>query len=90
MFSYMADVLAWCVVISFIAFGFAFAAEGRGVHVLRVVLGLAPRKHGLDAFTSVPRDEGDWRLVEMLDDTRQPEPSVNAEVRREHVLPRAS
>jgi hypothetical protein len=89
-FSYMADVLAWCVVISFVAFGFAFAAEGRGVHVLRVLLGLAPRKQGLDALTSVPRDEGDWRLVEVLDDTRRPEPTVSGEVRRERVLPKAS
>lgn len=70
MFSSMATVLAWGVVISFVAFGFAFAAEGRGVHVLRVLLGLAPRKQGLDNFTSVPRDEGDWHLVDVLDDPR--------------------
>ncbi len=90
MFRYMTDVLAWCVVISFIAFGLAFAAEGRGLHVLRVVLGLAPRKHGLDNFTSVPRDEGDWRLVEVLDDSRRRETTVSSEIRRERVLPRSS
>ncbi len=90
MFSYMADVLAWCVVISFAAFVIAFAAEGRGTHILRVLLGLAPRKHGLDNFTSVPRDEGDWRLVEVLDDSRRRETTVTGEIRRERVLPRSS
>lgn len=90
MFSYMADVLAWCVVISFVAFGIAFAAEGRGTHVLRVVLGLAPRKQGLDNFTSVPRDEGDWRLVEVLDDSRRREMTVTGEIARARVTSRPS
>lgn len=90
MFSYMADVLAWCVVISFVAFGIAFAAEGRGAHVLRVVLGLAPRKQGLDNFTSVPRDEGDWRLVEVLDDSRRREMTVTGEIPRARAMSRPS
>ncbi len=68
MFHAMMDVLAWGVVISFIAFALAFFAEGRGLHLLRVLLGLAPRKEGLDNFTSVPRDEGDWDMVDVLSD----------------------
>lgn len=88
MFSYMFDVLAWAVAISFVAFVIAFAAEGRGTHVMRVVLGLTPRKQGLDNFTSVPRDEGDWRLVEVLDDTVRPERTASSEIRREQFLTR--
>ena len=67
-FSYMTDVLVWGFVVTAVACGFAFAAEGRGAHLVRVVLGLEPRKHGLDNFTSVPRDEGDWRVVGVLED----------------------
>ena len=59
MFRYMIDVIAWAVTFSFLAFILAFFAEGRGMHLMRIVLGLAPRKQGLEAFESVPRDDGD-------------------------------
>lgn len=91
MFHYMLDVLAWGVAISFLAFVVAFASEGRGQHLVRVILGLAPRKQGLDNFTSVPRDEGDWRLVEVLDDTVRPARAAqpSGEIRREAFLTRS-
>lgn len=80
MFHAMMDVLAWGVAISFVAFALAFFAEGRGLHLLRVVLGLAPRKDGLDNFTSVPRDEGDWAVVDVLSDD---EAQTREQIRRE-------
>ncbi len=80
MFRYMIDVTAWAVAFSFLAFILAFFAEGRGMHLMRIVLGLAPRKQGLEAFESVPRDDGDWRMVSDLEEPR----------RRAHLSPRAS
>ncbi len=80
MFRYMIDVIAWAVAFSFLAFILAFMAEGRGMHLMRVVLGLAPRKQGLEAFESVPRDDGDWRMVSSLEEPQ----------RRTRVLPSSS
>ncbi len=68
MFRYMIDVIAWAVAFSCLAFILAFFAEGRGMHLMRIVLGLAPRKQGLEAFESVPRDDGDWRLIASLEE----------------------
>ncbi|MCB2413180.1 hypothetical protein LGT39_10030 [Demequina sp. TTPB684] len=68
----MIDVIAWAVTFSFLAFILAFAAEGRGAHLMRVLLGLAPRKHGLEAFESVPRDDGDWRVIAALEEPEFP------------------
>ncbi len=67
----MIDVIAWAVAFSFLAIIFAFAAEGRGAHLMRVLLGLAPRKEGLEAFESVPRDDGDWRLIGALEEPQR-------------------
>ena len=66
MFGYMQDVLVWGVVLSVIAIVAAIAAEDRGKHLLRVLLGLAPREHKIDILGTVPRDNGDWRLVGTL------------------------
>lgn len=66
MFGYMQDVLVWGVVLSLFAIAAAFAAEDRGKHLLRVLLGLTPRGHKIDILGSVPRDNGDWRLVGTL------------------------
>lgn len=74
MFRYMIDVIAWAVAFSFFAFILAFFAEGRGMHLMRIVLGLAPRKQGLEAFESVPRDDGDWRLVASLEEPERTRP----------------
>ncbi len=71
MFRYMIDVIAWAVAFSFLAFILAFFAEGRGMHLMRVALGLAPRKQGLEAFENVPRDEGDWRVVSSLEEPQR-------------------
>ncbi len=71
MFRYMIDVIAWAVAFSFLAFTFAFFAEGRGMHLMRIVLGLAPRKQGLEAFESVPRDDGDWRVISSLEEPQR-------------------
>ena len=71
MFHYMIDVIAWAVAFSFLAFIFAFFAEGRGLHLMRIVLGLAPRKQGIEAFESVPRDDGDWRVVSSLEEPQR-------------------
>lgn len=71
MFRYMIDVIAWAVAFSFIAFILAFFAEGRGMHLMRIVLGLAPRKQGLEAFESVPRDDGDWRVISSLEEPQR-------------------
>lgn len=74
-FHYMLGVIAWAVTFSFLAFILAFFAEGRGMHLMRVVLGLAPRKQGLEAFETVPRDEGDWRVIAPLE---EPQPGFRA------------
>ncbi len=79
MFRYMIDVIAWAVAFSFLAFILAFFAEGRGMHLMRIVLGLAPRKQGIEAFESVPRDDGDWRVVAALE-----EPAPRAASRHHH------
>ncbi len=71
MFRYMIDVTAWAVAFSFLAFILAFFAEGRGMHLMRIVLGLAPRKQGLEAFESVPRDDGDWRVISSLEEPQR-------------------
>lgn len=71
MFRYMIDVIAWAVTFSFLAFILAFFAEGRGMHLMRIVLGLAPRKQGLEAFESVPRDDGDWRVISSLEEPQR-------------------
>lgn len=71
MFRYMIDVIAWAVAFSFLAFILAFFAEGRGMHLMRIVLGLAPRKQGLEAFETVPRDEGDWRVIAALEEPQR-------------------
>lgn len=68
MFRYMTDVMVWAVAFSFLALILAFFAEGRGMHLMRIVLGLTPRKHGMEAFESVPRDDGDWLVVASLED----------------------
>lgn len=68
MFRYMIEVTAWAVAFSFLAFILAFFAEGRGMHLMRIVLGLAPRKQGIETFESVPCDDGDWRVVASLED----------------------
>lgn len=81
MFRYMIDVIAWAVALSFLAFILAFFAEGRGMHLMRIVLGLAPRKQGIEAFESVPRDDGDWRVVAALEE--RPHRSAT-QVSREH------
>jgi len=85
MFRYMIDVIAWAVAFSFFAFILAFFAEGRGLHLMRVVLGLAPRKQGLEAFESVPRDDGDWRVVASLEELERtrPVPAANTAPREE-------
>ncbi len=71
MFRYMIDITAWAVMLSFLSFILAFAAEGRGAHLMRVALGLAPRKQGLEAFESVPRDDGDWRVISELEEPQR-------------------
>ncbi|PKQ18738.1 MAG: hypothetical protein CVT68_01865 [Actinobacteria bacterium HGW-Actinobacteria-8] len=71
MFHHMMDVIAWAVMFSFLAFILAFFAEGRGMHLMRIVLGLAPRKQGLEAFESVPRDDGDWRVISPLEEPQR-------------------
>jgi hypothetical protein len=71
MFHYMIDIIAWAVAFSFLAFMLAFFAEGRGMHLMRIVLGLAPRKQGLEAFETVPRDEGDWRVIASLEEPQR-------------------
>lgn len=71
MFRYMIDVIAWAVAFSFLAFILAFFAEGRGMHLMRIVLGLAQRKQGLEAFESVPRDDGDWRVISSLEEPQR-------------------
>ncbi len=63
---YRFDVIAWGIVLSVLAICAAFAAEGRGVHLLRLLLGLTPKNRGLDLLGSVPRDEGDWRVIDKL------------------------
>lgn len=85
MFRYMIDIIAWAVALSFLAFILAFAAEGRGAHLMRVLLGLAPRKHGLEAFESVPRDDGDWRLISALEEPQRPsrQPSLSSPVEQD-------
>lgn len=78
MLSSMFTVIAWAVAVSFLAFILAFFSEGRGAHLMRVALGLAPRKRGLEAFETVPRDEGDWRLLSVLEQPqRQSRPAPN-------------
>lgn len=72
----MIDVIAWAVAFSFLAFVLAFFAEGRGMHLMRIALGLAPRKQGLEAFESVPRDDGDWRVISSLE---EPQPRVRTQ-----------
>ena len=68
MFRYMVDVILWAMFLSFVMMGLAFMSEGRGLHLLRVLLGLSARKQGLDAFETVPRDEGEWLVVGGLDE----------------------
>lgn len=71
MFGYMFDVIAWGIVVSFFAIGLAFLAEGRGSHAARLLLGKRPGKEDLDVFSSLARDEGDWRVVGTLSDIEQ-------------------
>jgi hypothetical protein len=85
MFSSTIDITAWAVAFSFLVFVLAFFAEGRGMHLMRILLGLAPRKQGLEAFDSVPRDDGDWRVVSSLEEpqsrTRLPDTSADLDLR---------
>ena len=65
-FGYMFDVLAWGIVLSLVSIGLAFFAEGRGSHVIRLLLGTKSREDALDVFATLERDEGDWQLVGKL------------------------
>lgn len=68
MFGYMFDVFAWGIVISFLAIVLAFLAEGRGAYAIRLFLGTKSRKEGLDVYSTLSRDEGDWQLLGRLSD----------------------
>ena len=100
----MFDVLAWGVFLSLLAMVLAFLAEGRGVYVMRLILGMTKQEGGIDLYETLPHEqESDWQLLAKLDeadgcglwlaDGRESRP---CRVRREHVeacdeahLPRA-
>lgn len=63
MFSTMAGMLTVAMVLSGIVFIAAIAAEGRGHHLLRVMLGLEGARGKQQIFADVEREGNDLRLV---------------------------
>lgn len=91
MFSQMAGTLVVAFVLSGIVFVAAIAAEGRGQHLLRVILGLESDAGKERIFADVERDGNDLRLVsdmarleEFSRDTTEIEvvTGINAELKR--------
>jgi len=71
MFGHMFEVLAWGVLVSLVAMVFAFLAEGRGPYVINALLGLKRHEGSLDIYETIARDEGDWKLLEALEEADQ-------------------
>ncbi len=66
MFHYMFDVLAWGIVLSLVAMGLAFMAEGRAVHVIDALRRLKSRDKHIDFYATLHREETDWQLLGQL------------------------
>ncbi len=66
MFSSMASTLSVALVLAVVALIAAALAEGRGRHLLRLILGARSRETLDDVLAEVPRDEADWELVEAV------------------------
>lgn len=63
MFSQMEGTLIVAFILSGIVFLAALAAEGRGQHLLRIILGVNGERHTEQIFADVERDDNDLRLV---------------------------
>jgi hypothetical protein len=63
MFSHMEGTLVIAFILSLIVFVAAMAAEGRGEHLLRIMLGLNGKRDREQIFTTVEREANDLRLV---------------------------
>jgi hypothetical protein len=63
MFSHMEGTLIVAFILSCLVFLAAVAAEGRGQHLLRVMLGLEGERNKEQMFAKIEREENDLRLV---------------------------
>jgi hypothetical protein len=66
MLGHMFDVFAWGIVLSLVAMGLAFMAEGRGAHVIEAVRRAKSREEHIDFYATLHREEGDWQLLGSL------------------------
>jgi hypothetical protein len=69
-FSHMEATFIWGILFSAIACGAAIAADGRGRHGLKVLLGMAPRTENLNAYDDVPRPDEQWDFIGYINDPR--------------------
>jgi hypothetical protein len=66
----MEATFIWGIVFSAIACGAAIAADGRGRHGLKVLLGMAPRTENLNAYDDIPRPDEQWDFIGYINDPR--------------------
>lgn len=66
MFSQMSGVLTVAMVISGVVFMAAVLAEGRGHHMLRIMLGLEGNRGKQQLFADVEREENNLRLISTM------------------------
>ncbi|GIG53275.1 hypothetical protein [Demequina activiva] len=64
MFSSIAGMLSFIVVLAVVVMVVAALAEGRGRHVARLILGVRSRQSIEDVFAPAPRQESDWSLID--------------------------
>ena len=79
MFSSMLGPLSLIITLAVIVMLVAVLSEGRGRHILRLVLGIRPRQDVDQILAPVPRPESDWSLVAQVDARRdRPAPGTRA------------
>ena len=64
MFSSIAGMLSFIVVLAVVVMVVAALAEGRGRHLARLVFGVRSRATADDVFAPAPRAQSDWSLVD--------------------------
>lgn len=64
MFSSIAGMLSFIVVLAVVVMVVAALAEGRGRHLARLVFGVRPRDTADDLFAPAPREASDWSLID--------------------------
>jgi hypothetical protein len=67
----MQGMLVVAMLLAFAVMLAALAAEGRGQHFLRVVLGLTPRRGADHMYDEIARDGDNWDVVASLEETQE-------------------